>query len=379
MRPCMTPTTRRLLIALAAVLLLGVTLLVALHFAVRPLQHAIEGALGPRASIGAVEVGWSGVTLHDLRIRADPEARGNARWPADDELRAARVHVSPDLASLWAGVLRQGAWRVRRIEVEDGQVSLLRTREGRLRVLPALLEQPTDNATHNDKPATGGAAAPVSLHIGNVALRDVAVDFFDASVRQPAHHLRLEELRADIGPLDLPALDTPAQVALDAVFKGPQRNGRLSLKGTLTPATRDATLQADVRGVDLVALQPYLLKLNEGGVRRGTLDLTLQATTQAQHLHAPGRVTLSGVELGSGSGLVGSFAGVPRQAVMAAMARDGRIVVNFTLDGRLDDPAFSINDNLATQVAGGLAEALGVSLGGVVKGMGNVIKGLFGR
>jgi hypothetical protein len=53
--------------------------------------------------------------------------------------------------------------------------------------------------------------------------------------------------------------------------------------------------------------------------------------------------------------------------------------VAFTLEGRLDDPNFSLNESFALKVAGGLASALGVSLGGVVEGVGNVIKGLFGR
>jgi hypothetical protein len=73
------------------------------------------------------------------------------------------------------------------------------------------------------------------------------------------------------------------------------------------------------------------------------------------------------------------FAGVPRQAVLAAMRRDGRIRVAFTLDGRLDDPAFSLNENLVTRIASGLAESLGVSIEGVVQGVGNVVKGLLGR
>jgi hypothetical protein len=100
---------------------------------------------------------------------------------------------------------------------------------------------------------------------------------------------------------------------------------------------------------------------------------------KAHKLHAPGRVILTGLELASGGGVLSTFAGVPRQAVLAAMQRDGRIEVNFTLDGRLDDPAFSINDSLATKLAGGLAEALGVSLSGVVEGVSSVIKGLLGR
>jgi len=37
--------------------------------------------------------------------------------------------------------------------------------------------------------------------------------------------------------------------------------------------------------------------------------------------------------------VLATFGGVPRQAVLAAMERDGRIEVGFTLEGRLDDPA----------------------------------------
>lgn len=331
----------------------------ALRLASGRIEAALHEALGPRARIGAVRIGLTGLEVQDLRIAAAAGA-----WPAADELVARRVHLRPSLATLWSR-----GWHVSRIEVENGYLSLLRNRQGKLRLLPALLEKPS---------AGDGSAAP-RVHIGEVALAGVAIDFFDASVRSPAHRMRLESLQARVGPLDLPGFDAPTDVDLQATLKGPQRDGRITIAGTLTFATLDATLKAGVRGVDLVALQPYLLKVNEAGIRRGTLDLSLDATVKAKQLHAPGRVTLTGLELASGGGVLSNFAGVPRQAVLAAMQRDGRIDVQFTLDGRLDDPNFSINDNLATRLAGGLAETLGVSLGGVVEGVGNVIKGLLGR
>lgn len=323
------------------------------------LEAALHEALGPRASIGAVRIGLTGVQITDLRIRA---AAGG--WPASDELVASRVHLRPALSNLWSR-----GWHIARIEVEDGYLSLQRTRQGRLRVLPALLERPR---------AEAAGEAP-RVRIAEVALREVAIDFFDASVRGGTHKLRFESLRADVGPLAIPAFDEPTAIDLAATLKGPQKNGRIAIAGTVTIATLDAQLKAAVQGVDLVALQPYLLKVNEAGVKRGTLDLSLDASVKGKRLKAPGRVTLTGLELASGGGVLATFGGVPRQAVLAAMERDGRIEVGFTLEGRLDDPAFSINDNLATKLAGGLAETLGVSLGGVVEGVGSVIKGLLGR
>lgn len=351
--------TRPLIVALVSLALVLALGLAGTRLASRQLEAELRGALGPRAAVGSIAIGWTGIEVHDLRIRGAGSA-----WPAADELRAQRVRLRPSLASLWSE-----GWRIAEIEVEQASLAIQRTRQGRLRVLPAVLERPQrDDAT----------PAP-RVHVARIVLRDAAIDFHDASVRRGSHRVRLEAMQAEIGPLDFPHLDGPAGLELSARLSGPSRDGTLAIAGTLTPATRDAELSADVRGVDLVALQPYLLKVNETGVKGGTLDLSLKARVQAQRLHAPGRLALTGLELAAGGGVLGTFAGVPRQAVLAAMQRDGRIEVGFTLEGRLDDPAFSLNENFATRLAGSLAETLGISLGGVVEGVGSVIKGLFGR
>jgi hypothetical protein len=355
---------RRLAIAAAALALLGGLFFIGLHLAVGQLQRQIEGALGPRASVGSLRADWSGVELGELRIRAAPG------WPAEDELRARRVRVEPELRSLFGG-----PWRIARIEVEGGYLSALRTREGRLRLLPALLE-----AQGKGEAASG---APLRLEIDRVRLDDATLAFFDASVRRgPPLPLRVEGLQADVGPVVLPALDREIALKLEGRFKSAaasRPDGRLAIEGEITPATQDARLHARFSGVDLVALQPYLLRVSESGVRRGTLDLELRAQVRERRLRAPGTLTLRQLELAGDGSLLGTFAGVPRQAVLAALTRDDKLEVKFTLEGRLDDPAFSLNESLATKLASGLAEGLGVSLSGVVKGVGGVVKGLFGR
>lgn len=362
---------RPLLIAAAIVAALSLLIIGGLRLAVGQLQRQIEGALGPRASIGALTADWSGLELSELRIRAAPG------WPAEDELRARRVRVEPELRSLFGG-----PWRIARIEVEGAYLSALRTREGRMRLLPALLEE-QGQARPSDEAA--GAANPLRLEIDQVRLDDASLAFFDASVRRGTPlPLRVEGLRAEAGPIVLPALDRAIALKLEGLFKGaasgrPARDGRIEIEGEFTPATQDARLRAQFRGVDLVALQPYLLRAAETGVRRGTLDLSLQARVRDKKLQAPGVLTLRQLELSNEGGMLGTFAGVPRQAVLAALTRNDALEVKFTLEGRLDDPAFSLNENLATKIASGLADGLGVSLSGVVKGLGGVVKGLFGR
>jgi hypothetical protein len=94
-------------------------------------------------------------------------------------------------------------------------------------------------------------------------------------------------------------------------------------------------------------------------------------------LKAPGKLTLTSLELSSGN----TFMGMPRAAVVGLLKdRNQRISVDFTLQGRLDDPAFSLNEGFSTRVATSVAESLGVSLGGLVRGVGSagssVVKGV---
>jgi hypothetical protein len=331
--------------------------------AAQRIEGAIRSALGPRSEIAAVTLGWRGVTVQGLRVRAAP----GSGWPAADELRAAEVLVQPDL---WSAL--RGRAGVGRVVVTEGYVSLLRTRSGTLRVLPALL----------DAPASVGATAPSrsgpAFTIRTVELVRSEVAFFDASVQRPPLALRMTDFEARIGPLAQPAVDQATKIAVRAVLKGSQAagrsDGRLDLEGEVNALTRDARLALKLRGVDLVTLQPYLTSVAEGGVKRGTMDLDLAPTVRRLQLQAPGRLTLTGLELGSGG-----LAGVPRQAVLGFMARNDRIELDFTLEGRLDDPSFSLNESLSIRVASALAQKLGVSVGGVVEGVGGLIKGLFGR
>jgi len=369
----------------AAVGLIGLLLLVVVGTMVgaRVLKGQVEAALGPQSEIGEISLRWDGVEVLGLRLKAPkPEKGGKAAWPTEDTLRAKRILIKPDLLSLFSGKVR-----IASIVVEDAFVSALRTADGKLRVVPSLLEK---------KPDTAATAAP-AIDIGRIELKNGTMAFYDASLsgKKGPFLVRMEQLNAHVTDIALPALTDKSQVHLEGVVKGPRNDGSLLIDGWMRFASKDSDIATKLRNIDLVALQPYLIKAADSGVKRGTLDLDLRSTIKDNRLRAPGSVTLRQLELDERGG---SFMGMPRQAVVG-MLKDGKgqISVKFVLEGKIDDPKFSLNENLATRFGASMANTLGVSIegiakgagslgqkgleagGGATQGIGQALKGLFGK
>ena len=361
---------RRLLLAGAAVAALA---LAGVIFAAHDAKQRILQALGPRATVGSISLNYPTVTLHDVHIAADA---ASGAWPADQEFDAQEVAVDITAASLWA--YRHGEpLAIADIHVRDGTLVMLRT-TGHLTILPALRDttraaasaRQASQAAVPDKPAT-------ALILEHMRFDRMAVDFYDATLGRGApHRLRFEAVQGSVDAVALPTLDRPIEVDLAGTLKGVEHDGAVAVKGRFTPAAHDAELALRMTDVDMIALAPYLLRLGERTVSHGRLDLVLDARVVDRQVHAPGQLTFTGLEFGDGGG--GTFAGVERRALLAALARDGRIALKFTLDGRTDDPKFSLDERLGVRIAAGLGEAVGVSVKGMVEGVGSVLKGLLG-
>lgn len=349
--------SRWLLILGAIVVLLAAAGVAGVHFATKALKAQVEAALGADAEVGSITVGFSSIDVEGVRIK------GPKGWPAEDALRARRIVIVPELADLLSAKVR-----LKRIEVDDAYLSVLRSREGKLRLLPSLLEKP---ATSGEK----GAGVPVT--IGKVELKGGALELFDATLRTPPHKVRLEDLHARIDDIRIPELTGKTGIAIDGTVKGVQHNGSLSIKGWAEIASRDSEITMKLKGVDMLALQPYLIKAAETGVRRGQLDLDIKSTVKANQLRAPGSLTLIGLELAPSSGTLGTFMGVPRQAAVGALKdRNGRINIQFTLEGNITDPKFSLNESLAMRMGSSVAGVLGISVEGLAKGVGGAAEGV---
>jgi hypothetical protein len=180
---------RWIVIVLAAVVVLAVLLTGGLYFGAKALKGKVEQALGPEAEIGEIRLGFSAVEVVKLRLKAP------SGWPAPDTLRAERIRIAPDLLALLSAKVS-----ISSIVVEGAYVSALRSADGKLHVVPSLLEKKDDK-----KDATGKAP---EVTIGAIELKGGVMEFFDATVRKPAHRIRLEQMNAKVTDLQFPDLSS---------------------------------------------------------------------------------------------------------------------------------------------------------------------------
>jgi len=370
------------IVVAAAVFFLGMSVVVAYRVGVRLLQERIVEALGPGSGITEVKVNWFSLDVFGVSITA-PEG-----WPTGRTFRAARVRIIPNLQTILTDQIH-----ISSIVFERPYVSVMRT-SGKWILFPGLTE------TRDRKKNTEAGGANLSLRavtISKIELQDGVVDFFDATVTRPPLKTRLERVDAVIGDVAIPWSKTRTRFELAANVKGIRRDGRAKVSGWLGPARGDSSSQITLYAVDLVSLQPYLVRIGEAQVRKGTLDLRLNSEVRANRLDGKGKLIIRDLEFAPSRGYLETFMGIPRSAVINFLKNnENAIDVDFVLTGDTSNPRFSINEAIATRVAMGMAAELGVSIrslaedfgnlgrrsvegaAGVAEGVGSVLKGLFG-
>lgn len=342
---------------------------IAAYIAEREVREYVVAALGPQGSAARIDVGLTAIALTDVRLKAP------AGWPAQDALRAAHVTIVTDLRDLMARRLH-----VREVTVSGFDLTVRRAPDGRIELLPGLrqtLASPGDAAPTSSEEDT----LPREKRIDRIAFEDGTFDFYDESVSRPAWHIAVTNARATVGPLHFPALAEPSNVNVTGAIRGPSHTGTLSFAGWIALANRDSQTTTKLAGVDVVRFAPYLLKKvgTKTQIAAGTLDASVEASVRNDQLRAPGTITLHHLELADTGDPLDTFLSIPTKAAVAALKRrHDDITLHFVLAGNLHDPKFSLNENLMTKMGSGFASALGVSVEGVAKGVGETAKGLGG-
>ena len=340
------------IIIVATAVVLAMVVILGYRIGVQMLHGNVIAALGPGSRLTELKVNWFTIELLGLSIDA-PKG-----WPAARTFEAERVIITPDLRTLLSKTNR-----IFSIVVEKPYISVLRN-PGKLVMVPSLTErkekaQPSEQSSRE-------------VVISRIELKNGSVDFYDATVSRPPYRTRIEELDALIKDVATPAADK-THFDLTGIVKGVKRDGNAMVSGWVGPAARDSSSRITLEAVDLVALQPYLVKKNEARVSKGTLDMNLASEVRNNNLNGKGKVILRDLTFAPSSGFFDTFMGVPRNAVIGFLKdHNNAIDVDFTLTGNTKNPNFSLNENLSTRIATAMAGQLGVGITNVAEGLGTL-------
>ena len=367
---------------LAVVILLSTSIVIGYQLGVRLLQDRIVAALGAGSSVAELKVNWFSLDVFGVTIAAPKD------WPTGRTFRAARVRIIPSLRTLLTDQIH-----ISSIVFEEPYVSVMRT-SGKWVIFPGLTE-----AREGKKNAEVSRAnfSPRAVTISKIELQDGIVELFDATVSRPPLKTRLERVGAVIRNVTAPSLQTRTHIESAAIVKGIRRDGRARVSGWVGPNRGESSSQITLDAVDLVSLQPYLVKIGEAQVKKGTLDLRLNSDIRTSRLDGKGKIIIRDLEFAPSRGYLETFMGIPRSALINFLKNnENAIDVDFVLTGDTSNPSFSINEAIATRVAMGMAAELGVSIrglaedfgtlgrrsvegaAGIAEGVGSVVRRLFG-
>jgi len=336
-------------------------------FAVHQIKERIIETLGPSGSVEEIDVAFGQVTLSRVRLR------GPKDWPASDAMRAERIVLDVDMRSLITKPVH-----LRSVSVDNYYLSIVRSADGRVRILPGLRETAQEaNATPDSKEREEHARE--EKLIDRVSFERGSMEFFDGSVQNPPYRVLIGDARATVDHIHLPALTDRTELSMTGSIKGPSHTGNVTWGGWMVIANKDSQTRATLRNVDVATLDPYLLKKAgaKAAVTGGTIDLSIDATVKAYRIHAPGTLTLNHLQISDAGNPLDTFLSIPTKAAIAALKdRKEQIKLDFVLDGDLRDPKFSLSESLSKKLAAGFAKALGVSAEGVARGAGDTVRGI---
>ncbi|QYD69476.1 DUF748 domain-containing protein [Paraburkholderia edwinii] len=360
---------KRVIVGVVAVIIvLAVVALGGLYYVQREVKARVTEALGPLGSAESIDVGFKSITLTNVRLVAPKD------WPTPDALRAAQITLVPDLHD----ALTRRRVHIREVVVSDFTLPAIRRPSGKIELLPNLRQ-----SVSSAQPAASAPGAreplPAEKLIDQIRFERGTFDFYDQMVSQPAYKVSVTDANATVEHIHLPELTEPTSVTVTGSIKGPEHTGTVGFNGWIKIANKDSQLTTTLRGVDIVTLDPYLLKKAgaKARVTGGTLDLNVESTVRDYHIHAPGMLTLHHLRLQESENPLDTFLSIPTRAAVAALKNHGdEITLHFVLDGNLRDPKFRLNESLMTELRANFAKALGVSAEGVAKGAGETVKGL---
>ena len=304
----------------------------------RYIKEKLEESLGKDFSVRAVALGIRSFDFMDVRIK-DPSGRE-------------ALYIPEVSCSFRVFDLLTGRKVIRRLEIRQPQMLLAIDPKGRLTgPVPAL---PAGGEKDKRSP-------PWVLE--TVAISKGSIDFVDRREPQRPVRIRIESLNLSFHHIVIPVDGRETLYELTAAVSGRTINGKLQSRGQVNFGKGDAECSLKLANLDMTGLEPYYQQGYHVSLRKGYLDLDMDAKVTGGRIRADGRAVLKDLTLKSNNGIGSRFMGIPLSLLAVFLERnDHKIPVRFQLEGDLKNPAFSLRENLVQGMASGMAETVGYVL-----------------
>ena len=208
---------------------------------------------------------------------------------------------------------------------------------------PAAAPQPAQTADVQQPPPPVQPAAkpaePLPLTIGKINLKSGKINFTDRSVT-PNHTTNLTDINCTVSEIS-PQNKKPADIVFSSKLNG---SAPLKITGTLNPFKDGLSLDLKVllQGMDLSPFTPYSGKFVGYKIQKGNLSLDLHYTIEEKKLDSTNDVLIDQFDFGETVKSPDAIDLPVKLGVSLLKDSSGKIKLNLPVNGRLDDPQFSI-------------------------------------
>ena len=185
----------------------------------------------------------------------------------------------------------------------------------------------------------GESDSTFEAEIALLTIKDSNVIFKDFSI-EPPFEIKLSKIQGNIKGLSSEK-DARAEVLIEALIN---ESAKLKIAGKVNPLATPlfADLKVDVQDVGMPLFTPYAGKYIGYLIQKGKLNLDLHYKVDKDHIKASNRIFLDQLTLGEHVKSPDAPNLPIRLALSLLTDRKGRIKLNVPVEGKLDDPNFSI-------------------------------------
>jgi hypothetical protein len=336
-------------------------------YGVRFINAELKRVMGPGIVVSEIKIRSTHLAARGIRYE-DPQLKKNL-------LQIEEIRIYPALLASLKGVLQ-----IRELAILRPSFFFYRSREGFFVGPWPAREKGKEKEGREAIEKNEGKA--FQIRIDRLRIQGGAVDFEDRKVEGPSAEIHLRKLDLDVKDIQYPSTSVHSPITLKGKMVGPSKEGDLETKGWIDFDSLDMDTVFKVRELEVKTLEPYYRKRVSAEIESGYMTMQAKINVKKKVIDAPGSLELIDLRIREGGG---SVFYIPAKTLVSLLRDKGnRIKVDFHVKGNLDDPQFSLQENVMRKIAISLAEALGVPIrivgeevfGGSLKGAKGLAEGL---